>query len=457
MVRKGVGGYRDELTKGPAMRNLGNALERVYRSHDAFSMAPATLQFMALEQMGVESSRAAFIVRDDFDAAIKSKHHNTLATFYPFVGAAGNSAKNVIGRLSTKRGAGVFSAYTIAAISLYSLASSLSGDGDDGGSWMDSVSLKELTNSIPIRIGNSVIKIPVPFELPRMAWTLGASLHRLSRGEATAGEALGAISHALLREMQAMGLESIGEGDSLIGDILIAATPSAFSWATELAFNQNALGSRIHSQAARGQPRSEAGQTRTQDIWKDIAKNVRTYTGIDMYPESIRHTMTQVFSGGLAAITTEMESSSLYMAAGELSTRQELGPLGIALGLNSVWDNGNRYTVNSYYRNQDNATKLLDKYGVSWGEEGTKPGQAANALYGRMLEAGATTREAEIAMRAKEAETELSKAKRSLAKVVKDIKRIQLSPDTAAPDYRDFNEDRRNIMESFNRDYRRLK
>jgi hypothetical protein len=459
MVRRGVGGYRDELVRGKSMQALNKGLEKVYTTHDAFSMAPAVMQYIGLKNLDIEPQRAAFIVRDDFDAAIKSRHHNTLATFYPFVGAAANSAKNIIGRLTTKRGAKVFSAYTAVAISLYSLAAALSGDEDDGTSWLDSISLVELSNSIPLRYGDgrAAIKIPVAFEVPRLAWTLGASLHRLARGTAEPSEVMQAMAHATLRELQPFGLESVGGGDSIIKDLVIAMTPDGFRWATEVAMNQTSLGGMVHSQAQRGQPHSDAGQARTQNVWKDMASDIRKYTGLDFFPESVRHTVTQFMTGGLGALTTAMESESLYMASGELSTRQELGPAGVALGINSVWDNGNRYAVNNYYRNQEKVTKLLTQHGVTWGEEGTKPGEGATALYARMLDAGASVNEAELVMRAKESETELDKEKKLLAADVKYYKAAEIDPSTAQPAYEQFNRNRRNIMERFNQDYRRLK
>ena len=130
-----------------------------------------------------------------------------------------------------------------------------------------------------------------------------------------------------------------------------------------------------------------------------------------------------------------MEKQSLYTTGGELTSRQEIGPVWDAVGLAQFWDNGSRGVSRTYWQYQDKADDILRKYGQLRTAKGTNPGEAAVAAYRRVLVAGGSPQEALLVQYAIMADKAREKENKALKESVKKFKSADLDLEMLAPRY----------------------
>lgn len=462
-LAKSVTDMRSTLKSMTGLRKHAKSLDRFFTHwNEMWAAAPAVAGYMALRNMNVPADQAAFRTLDVMNASNKGEWHGTLSVFYPFIAPTFEGGRNMLRNFSSKRGWGLFAANVFTSIALYSmlfsLASSMAGDDDDMGNLLDNMPLSELGMNIPLIIGkNDIIKIPVAFGMSRVSWMIGAGLHRMARGVDTPGKVIGATSLAMLRELQPIELETKVMSDNIMAGLTLSAAPAILSPMLEVAMNTNHFGGMIHSKAAREGFASDAAMSNTPQVWTDIAKALRQYTGLDTYPENIRHLSQAWLVGPMRGVSTALEKSSLYTTGGKLTSRQEIGPVWDAVGVAQFWDNGSRGVSRTYWKYQEQADDILRKYGQLRTKEGTKPGDAATAAYRRVLVAGGSPQEALLVQYAIEADKAREKANRELKASVKDYKQKDLSLELLSPKYEQHVEREERMMREFIRRARGLK
>lgn len=462
-LAKSVTDMRSTLKSMTGLRKHAKSLDRFFTHwNEMWAAAPAVAGYMALRNMDVPADQAAFRTLDVMNASNKGEWHGTLSVFYPFIAPTFEGGRNMLRNLRSRRGQAIFAANVVSSIALYSmlysLASSMAGDDDDQGNLLDNMSMDDLSMNIPLIIGkNDIIKIPVAFGMSRASWMIGAGLHRLSRGVDTPGKVMGSTTLAILRELQPIELETQVMSDNIMAGLTLSAAPSILSPMLEVAMNTNHFGGMIHSKAAREGFASDAAMSNTPQVWTDIAKALRSTTGLDTYPENIRHLSQAWLVGPLRGVSTALEKSSLYTTGGKLTSRQEIGPVWDAVGVAQFWDNGSRGVSRTYWKYQEQADDILRKYGQLRTKEGTKPGDAATAAYRRVLVAGGSPQEALLVQYAIEADKAREKANRELKASVKDYKQKDLSLELLSPKYEQHVEKEERMMREFIRRARGLK
>lgn len=462
-LAKSVTDMRSTLKSMTGLRKHAKSLDRFFTHwNEMWAAAPAVAGYMALRNMDVPADQAAFRTLDVMNASNKGEWHGTLSVFYPFIAPTFEGGRNMLRNLRSRRGQAIFAANVVSSIALYSmlfsLASSMAGDDDDQGNLLDNMSMDDLSMNIPLIIGkNDIIKIPVAFGMSRASWMIGAGLHRLSRGVDTPGKVMGSTTLAILRELQPIELETKVMSDNIMAGLTLSAAPAILSPMLEVAMNTNHFGGMIHSKAAREGFASDAAMSNTPQVWTDIAKALRQYTGLDTYPENIRHLSQAWLVGPLRGVSTALEKSSLYTTGGKLTSRQEIGPVWDAVGVAQFWDNGSRGVSRTYWKYQEQADDILRKYGQLRTKEGTKPGDAATAAYRRVLVAGGSPQEALLVQYAIEADKAREKANRELKASVKDYKQKDLSLELLSPKYEQHVEKEERMMREFIRRARGLK
>lgn len=462
-LAKSVTDMRSTLKSMTGLRKHAKSLDRFFTHwNEMWAAAPAVAGYMALRNMDVPADQAAFRTLDVMNASNKGEWHGTLSVFYPFIAPTFEGGRNMLRNLRSRRGQAIFAANVVSSIALYSmlysLASSMAGDDDDQGNLLDNMSMDDLSMNIPLIIGkNDIIKIPVAFGMSRASWMIGAGLHRLSRGVDTPGKVMGSTTLAILRELQPIELETQVMSDNIMAGLTLSAAPSILSPMLEVAMNTNHFGGMIHSKAAREGFASDAAMSNTPQVWTDIAKALRSTTGLDTYPENIRHLSQAWLVGPLRGVSTALEKSSLYTTGGKLTSRQEIGPVWDAVGVAQFWDNGSRGVSRTYWKYQEQADDILRKYGQLRTKEGTKPGDAATAAYRRVLVAGGSPQEALLVQYAIEADKAREKANRELKASVKDYKQKDLSLELLSPKYEQHVEREERMMRDFIRRARGLK
>ncbi len=462
-LAKSVTDMRSTLKSMTGLRKHAKSLDRFFTHwNEMWAAAPAVAGYMALRNMDVPADQAAFRTLDVMNASNKGEWHGTLSVFYPFIAPTFEGGRNMLRNLRSRRGQAIFAANVVSSIALYSmlysLASSMAGDDDDQGNLLDNMSMDDLSMNIPLIIGkNDIIKIPVAFGMSRASWMIGAGLHRLSRGVDTPGKVMGSTTLAILRELQPIELETQVMSDNIMAGLTLSAAPSILSPMLEVAMNTNHFGGMIHSKAAREGFASDAAMSNTPQVWTDIAKALRSTTGLDTYPENIRHLSQAWLVGPMRGVSTALEKSSLYTTGGKLTSRQEIGPVWDAVGVAQFWDNGSRGVSRTYWKYQEQADDVLRKYGQLRTKEGTKPGDAATAAYRRVLVAGGSPQEALLVQYAIEADKAREKANRELKASVKDYKQKDLSLELLSPKYEQHVEREERMMREFIRRARGLK
>lgn len=462
-LAKSVTDMRSTLKSMTGLRKHAKSLDRFFTHwNEMWAAAPAVAGYMALRNMDVPADQAAFRTLDVMNASNKGEWHGTLSAFYPFIAPTFEGGRNMLRNLRSRRGQAIFAANVISSIALYSmlfsLASSMAGDDDDQGNLLDNMSMDDLSMNIPLIIGkDDIIKIPVAFGMSRMSWMIGAGLHRMARGVDTPGKVMGSTTLAMLRELQPIELETKVMADNIMAGLTLSAAPAILSPMLEVAMNTNHFGGMIHSKAAREGFASDAAMSNTPQVWTDIAKALRQYTGLDTYPENIRHLSQAWLVGPLRGVSTALEKSSLYTTGGKLTSRQEIGPVWDAVGVAQFWDNGSRGVSRTYWKYQEQADDILRKYGQLRTKEGTKPGDAATAAYRRVLVAGGSPQEALLVQYAIEADKAREKANRELKASVKDYKQKDLSLELLSPKYEQHVEKEERMMREFIRRARGLK
>ena len=462
-LAKSVTDMRSTLKSMTGLRKHAKSLDRFFTHwNEMWAAAPAVAGYMALRNMDVPADQAAFRTLDVMNASNKGEWHGTLSVFYPFIAPTFEGGRNMLRNLRSRRGQAIFAANVISSIALYSmlfsLASSMAGDDDDQGNLLDNMSMDDLSMNIPLIIGkDDIIKIPVAFGMSRMSWMIGAGLHRMARGVDTPGKVMGSTTLAMLRELQPIELETKVMADNIMAGLTLSAAPAILSPMLEVAMNTNHFGGMIHSKAAREGFASDAAMSNTPQVWTDIAKALRSTTGLDTYPENIRHLSQAWLVGPLRGVSTALEKSSLYTTGGKLTSRQEIGPVWDAVGVAQFWDNGSRGVSRTYWKYQKQADDILRKYGQLRTKEGTKPGDAATAAYRRVLVAGGSPQEALLVQYAIEADKAREKANRELKASVKDYKQKDLSLELLSPKYEQHVEKEERMMREFIRRARGLK
>lgn len=452
-------GMRTELRKLKGPRKSLAQLEHFFTQwNEAFGAAPAVGGYLALRDMNVPAREAAFRSLDVFNTNNRGYWTANMRAFAPFVTPAFEGGRNMMRNLSTNRGRALFAAQVALGATAYALLLGAAPDDDDKGNLLDAMKLGDLSRMMPLfNRDGSYEKMPVSFGSSRLAWILGAGMHRVSRGVDTVGSVISNLSLAALQEVQPAEFSKDVYADSFASGLLMSATPSILSPAMETLLNQNHFGGRIHGQKSTEGYASDAAMAKTPAVWSTIAQGVQSATGIDMYPESLRHLFQSYLVGPTRAINTAIEADSLYTTGGQLNTRQQLGWGWDAVGIQRFWDNGVTGTARVYYDTQDKANNIMHKYRVSASEAGTLPGQKAMGAGNRILEAGGTLEEALLVQYAVQAETDRQKMNTQMKAKAKEMKRADMDLEILSPDYEVHAQEQELLMRNFIRETQGLR
>lgn len=432
-------GMRTELKKLKGTRKALGQLDAFFTQwNEAFSAAPAVGGYLALKDMGVPAREAAFRTLDVMNTNNRGYWTPTMRAFAPFVTPSLEGGRNMLRNLSTGRGRAVFASQVMLAATAYALLLGAAPDDDDKGNLLDAMKLGDLSRIMPLfNKDGSYEKLAVSFGASRLAWILGAGMNRMSRGVDTVGDVVSNVSLAALQELQPADYASDVYADNFVSGLLMTAMPSILTPALEVALNQNHFGSRIHGQKTAEGYASDAAMAKTPAIWSTVAQGISSATGgaVDMYPESVRHMMQSYLVGPTRAINTAMEADTLYTTGGQLNTRQQLGWMWDAVGVQRFWDNGTTGTARKYYDTQDKALGVLKKYHVSSSDQSNTPGTKAASAANRILDAGGSMEEAMLVEFSIQAETDRQKMNTAMKGKVKEYKRDDLDLETLTPDY----------------------
>jgi hypothetical protein len=183
----------------------------------------------------------------------------------------------------------------------YTLFKALLGKDDDGVDRIKKLSPETLTQVLPIPTGdNKLVGLSIGLGMPQLTLSPGMLGAAVAQGDMSPEDAVGAYYKTILRNIP---LQPTGwkEGTGVSGFLTSwgagLLSPTAATPALELATNTNAFGGPIHREIKnKNKFESDQAMPNTSEGWTDIATTLREMTGIDVYPETIKH-IVQTYGG----------------------------------------------------------------------------------------------------------------------------------------------------------------
>ena len=297
------------------MRPLNRFLGGIHKTYDMLNLWNETFEtaasysvYRALRKQGVDEATAAATTLQAMDLNQRGTAAPFLNVLYPFFSTRMAGAANIARSLSTMRGKAAFATMAASAMALYALAEALAGDEKDeaGNNAIDQLTDTQIARSIPLFTGSGILRIPVPYGLPYIAWNLGTSILRYMHGRQTSREAAEQVLQSVIDEMVPAGSPppvSISQDPFFYA--VTTMTPQFLRNFVNIAAGKNDFGQSLNKNYMDNTvPRYMQGKTSTEDFWKTAA----TYVGPikDMTPEEIRE-LVRFIIPPISSIVRDME------------------------------------------------------------------------------------------------------------------------------------------------------
>ncbi len=297
------------------MRPLNRFLGGVHKTYDMLNLWNETFEtaasysiYRALRKQGVDEANAAATTLQAMDLNQRGTAAPFLNVLYPFFSTRMAGAANIARSLSTLRGKALFATQVAGAIALYSLAEALAGDEKDeaGNNAIDQLTDTQIARSIPLFTGSGILRIPVPYGLPYIAWNLGTAIVRYKNGRQNGRESAEQVLQSVIDETVPAGSPppvSISQDPFFYA--VTTMTPQFLRNFMNIAAGKNDFGQTLNKPYMDATvPRYMQGKTSTEDFWKTAA----TYVGPikDMTPEEVRE-LARFIIPPISSIVRDME------------------------------------------------------------------------------------------------------------------------------------------------------
>lgn len=272
----------------PVRTALNAAKEAVHGWNNSFELVSSLTAFMAMREAGVDARQAAEVTLNLMNFRKRGEIMAPVRVMYAFAQPVVTGGAALANMLSTRKGQARFLAYTVAGMALYSALRAAGGD-DEAGKKIDNLGNFTLERSIPVPVGNGIVKIPLGFGLPQLAWAFATNLVKMGAGEQTAGQTFAELAiKQNLKTFSPIQPSDIDFKKNPMEYLVVALTPTLLRPAAQVAVNRSAFGSPIVYPLRDNRFHSEQGRDATADFYKDAATELRTAFGIDLAPEQVR-------------------------------------------------------------------------------------------------------------------------------------------------------------------------
>ena len=221
----------------------------------------------------------------------------------------------------------------------YALVSSLSsmlGDDEEGIPLVARLTVQQLSQGLPIRYGNGIWSAPVGFGANQAMWSFACNLYKLVQGQQTVGEFMQHNLGIVIDNTTPFNSASAGAFKGGLGQgITLTVMPHILLPLAESIINRKRFtGSKIIAQdTPRDEYDSDQDNFRVAEGYKEFAKMMRHYTGIDVRPETWRHLTEGYLSGPLSAFPAATMADRGKKTLGNQQTKAEyFGVFGTAIG-----------------------------------------------------------------------------------------------------------------------------
>ena len=284
----------DQLRKDVRWGKLGDAADGVGKFVMAYNQAQDTLSslavYRALLEAGVAKKEAAAQALDLMDFRKTGSLMLPVKALWLFAQPTITGGYNLGKSLTTRTGQRRLMAYTLLGMMLYSVLRMLDEDNDDeGGNRLDQLGSWTTERTIPIPVGDSVVKLPIGFGAPMLAWGVAQHLTRLMAGESTPGEAAVELLKQLGKQVSPLQPSEIKISQYPVAYFAHMVAPTMIKPLVEVATDRNVFGQKITpAYPLRDQLRSEQAKVSTPPEYRELAVWMQRNMGFDLYPETLR-------------------------------------------------------------------------------------------------------------------------------------------------------------------------
>ena len=385
--------------QSPGFKELGALRDAIGKYNEAWEIHSALATYRAVKASSkVPLEDTAFRILDSMNFGQSGKSSPFLRSLYLFFNPTVQGARNTYNTLlkdiykNTPEGARARRAATvtlIGAFGLYAFAKALGGDDEDYGNRTDNLSTATVSRSIPIWIGGSFLRIPVPFGAVGVLWNIAVGTSRFASGAMTAPEA---VMHMLQGAAEHTVPFPISQVD-MVKDpgfwFMKTLFPQVLGPIVNIAARKNDFGDdliRRRMPHEKGVPSHMLGFRKTDEAWKGLAKGFYDAGVGDFEPEKVK----EFLRLGLVGPT----ESLFQWAIGVKEKEGDHGAIARALGVNRVYTNDHRGMIRAFYTAEQRAIELL---GQVYGSAGEKPknlrGDARKAAIANWIASSSITHE----------------------------------------------------------------
>lgn len=263
-----------------------------------FDMGPALGMYMALRGNNVTAKDAAALTLDQMNFRKRGAIMALPRMLYAFAQPSVTGGANTLGSLYNgasgkviRSGVTRLAGMSVALIMLQSVLRSLAGD-DEGGNKLDQMSEYDRDNFllVPVPGTERVIKIPLAFGLPRIAnaialSSIGAATKEMSPKEA--GVKLGSNLIPVFSPLESVDIDASKRPTEWL---MHTFAPSWLKGVVAVGSNRTSYDAPVVFDKFQDMTkyRSEQFGYNTPEFYRDVARTLREYTGIDQAPEEVK-------------------------------------------------------------------------------------------------------------------------------------------------------------------------
>lgn len=294
--------FEDKVRKNnnPISQSLDSISDFMGSYSNSFEMVPSLAAYVAAKEMGVNAKDAAAFSLDLMNFRKKGTVMPTVKAFYVFSQPAAQSGYNLAQYLSTRKGQIRFTTQVLLATALYAMMAAGWGDEDDEelGNKLDNMPNFTTDRSIPIKLGEHVFKVPVGFGPPQLAWLLGVTTNRLASGRYEPKDAAFEAVKGIVKTVAPVSPSDIELSKRPVDFLVQTMTPTVIKPLMNIAMDQTGMGGALTPQFKNpDKMRYEQSKRNTPGVFTDVAKELHSITGVDMYPDHIKELTNGVLIG----------------------------------------------------------------------------------------------------------------------------------------------------------------
>lgn len=343
---------------GSITRGGNKVVDKVSAWNNTFEMIAPLSIYMALKAQNVSPKDAAAATLDLMNFRKRGTAMPAIRALYVFAQPAATSGYNLAQYLATPKGKKRFAAQVVIGAVLYALLAAAWGDDDDKelGNKLDNLPNYTIERTIPIKMGDMMVKVPVGFGPPQLAWAIAGILNRWNSGRYDATTAVLEAGKAWAKSSTPINPSDMEISKRPLEFMMTTLFPTVARPLLNIFADQTGLGSPLTPQFKDDKKMNyEQARRSTPKLFSDMAESIHEMTGIDLFPDHIK----AISDGYMIGPMREIMSYFVDNPSKEMRGEKTRIPL-----VASLVDNINdRQLLNSvYYRERDAISGVAKEY-----------------------------------------------------------------------------------------------